>query len=200
MSGSVIIERPGVDRHYLDMARLVSQRGTCFRRHVGCVLVNERGHVLSTGYNGRAAGLDHCNEPTRTAYVTAPERDRKINQLTDAGIIAVAEEYNPTIDEDPDPAVIAYLSACKGAGAASGGWLDGCEAIHAEQNALLQCRDVYQIQTCYVTVSLLMNTSCKRIVFAQPYAHDEEARALWTDERLIGDAANRDRKWILKKP
>lgn len=82
--------------------------------------------------------------------------------------------------------------ACAGARAPSGTQLDACEAIHAEQNALLQCHDVYAIETCYVTVSpcvtcvkLLMNTSCRRIVFRQRYTHDDEARRLWESARGI---------------
>jgi len=84
--------------------------------------------------------------------------------------------------------------ACAGSKAASGTQLDACEAIHAEQNALLQCHDVYAIETCYVTVSpcvtcvkMLMNTSCGRIVFKEKYSHDEAAKALWTKT---------GRKWI----
>lgn len=49
---------------------------------------------------------------------------------------------------------------------------DKCEAVHAEVNAILQCPDVWDIDTVYVTLSpcirctkMLMNTSCKRIVF-----------------------------------
>jgi dCMP deaminase len=58
-------------------------------------------------------------------------------------------------------------------------------ATHAEQNALLQCRDVEQIDTCYTTASpcitcvkLLMNTGCRSIVFAEEYPHPE-AMDLW---------------------
>lgn len=75
---------------------------------------------------------------------------------------------------------------CAGAGAPSGTALDACEAVHAEMNALLQCRDVEQLDTCYVTVSpcltcvkLLLNTSCQRVVAGAPYAHDAAARELW---------------------
>ncbi|MCA6334072.1 MAG: hypothetical protein IM664_05585 [Phenylobacterium sp.] len=35
-------------------------RSTCSRRRVGCVLVDPRGRILSTGYNGVARGLSHC--------------------------------------------------------------------------------------------------------------------------------------------
>lgn len=81
---------------------------------------------------------------------------------------------------------VGYPHACKGATAPSGQKLDKCEAIHAEQNALLQCRDVFDIDTCYVTVSpcihctkLLLNTSCRRIVTASIY--DQRAAFLWID-------------------
>lgn len=82
---------------------------------------------------------------------------------------------------------------CSGANSPSGQNLDGCRAIHAEQNALLQCANVEDIEAVYVTASpcltcvkLLLNTSCKRIVFSELYPHDE-ARLLWT---------NTGRQWI----
>lgn len=74
---------------------------------------------------------------------------------------------------------------CPGASLPSGTGLDVCEAIHAEQNALLQCKDVEQIDTAYVTAmpcmtctKLLLNTSCRRIVYVEPYPHDT-AKQLW---------------------
>jgi dCMP deaminase len=80
---------------------------------------------------------------------------------------------------------------CLGATAATGTSLDLCEAVHAEQNALLQCHDVELIDACYVTVSpcitcvkLLLNTGCRRIIAAAAYAHDAAARDLWL--RTVG--------------
>jgi dCMP deaminase len=74
---------------------------------------------------------------------------------------------------------------CKGAFAKSGTALDLCEAIHAEANALMTCRDVREIHTCYVTTSpcihctkMLLRSGCQRIVFYENYPHDE-ARELW---------------------
>lgn len=103
--------------------------------------------------------------------------------LADAAGHVLATGYNgvaaglPHCDEHP----------CPGAGLSSGAGLDLCEAVHAEQNALLQCRDVSLIRTCYVTVSpcvtctkLLLNTGCTRIVYAERYAHDVAACELWT--------------------
>jgi dCMP deaminase len=129
------------------IAEICAMRSTCLRRQVGAVLVNGRGHILSTGYNGVAAGLAHCND------------------------------LGARIDH--------YPHACPGANSASGTNLDMCQAIHAEQNALLQCRDVSQIVACYVTTSpcmtctkLLLNTSCRYIIFKEEYPHP--ARELWT--------------------
>jgi dCMP deaminase len=78
-----------------------------------------------------------------------------------------------------------YPHACPGAQSLTGTNLDGCHAIHAEQNALLQCRDVWEIETCYTTTSpcmtcvkLLLNTSCQRIVFNEEYIN-LDARGIW---------------------
>lgn len=133
------MNRPSRDDYFMLMAYLVGSRGTCQRRKVGCVLVNERGHVLATGYNGVASGQKHCNEGF----------------------------------------------PCEGAFSASGTNLGGCEAIHAEQNALLQCGDAWKIHTCYTTASpcttclkLLLGTSCSKIVFGEEYPHSK-SKDLW---------------------
>ena len=62
---------------------------------------------------------------------------------------------------------------------------DLCEAVHAEQNALLQCKDVEAIAVAYVTLSpcisclkLLINTGCKRIVIATEW-DDPRPKQLW---------------------
>lgn len=53
--------RPSWDNYFLKMAMLVSERATCPRMHVGCVLVKDR-QILSTGYNGSIPGDDHCDD------------------------------------------------------------------------------------------------------------------------------------------
>lgn len=160
--------RPTGDEWAMSLALATAKRATCLRRAVGCVLLSARGHVLATGYNGVAVGLPHCNESTGFDFVYANGID-KTKPLT-----------SQSTGQSP-----CYNNACPGAHAPSGTQLDACQAIHAEQNALLQCRDVYAIETCYVTASpcvtcvkLLMNTSCQRIVFVEEYPH-QEARELW---------------------
>ena len=138
--------RPSRDQWAMEMVKVTAKRATCLRRQVGCVLLNERGHVLATGYNGVASGMQHCNEALNVDSLGRPMSGCD------------------------------YPHACAGAKSQSGTNLDGCEAIHAEQNALLQCRNVYEIHACYVSCSpcitctkLLLNTSCQEIFFEEEY-------------------------------
>ena len=69
-------------------------------------------------------------------------------------------------------------SPCPGAGYPSGQGLDKCQAIHAEQNAVLLLSDPRQVHTAYITttpcqscVKLLLGTSCVRLVCGSQYAH-----------------------------
>ena len=156
--------RPTRDEWAMMIARVTAKRATCLRRQVGCVLLDAKGHVLATGYNGVASGAPHCNEELMT--MEPPQ--------------SVDYQLRPLVT-----AIVIHPHACEGAYAHSGTNLDACQAIHAEQNALLQCRDVYQIDTCYTTcspcitcVKLLLNTGCARLVFGERYPHSE-ALELW---------------------
>ena len=53
--------RPDLDEYYLAMLPLVASRGTCPRRQVACVLADERGRLVATGYNGNPSGAAHCD-------------------------------------------------------------------------------------------------------------------------------------------
>ncbi len=53
--------RPSIDEYFLKIASVVAERSTCVRHHVGAVAVRDK-HILTTGYNGAAAGLQDCLE------------------------------------------------------------------------------------------------------------------------------------------
>ena len=53
--------RPSLDEYFLKIASVVAERSTCERHHVGAVAVRDK-HILSTGYNGAAAGVKDCLE------------------------------------------------------------------------------------------------------------------------------------------
>ena len=50
--------RQPADFYFLRMALLVSERGTCIRRKVGCILVKDN-RIISQGYNGFISGHPH---------------------------------------------------------------------------------------------------------------------------------------------
>jgi dCMP deaminase len=52
--------RPSLDEYWLSMVPLVAARCTCPRRQVGAILVDAKGQLVSTGYNGNPSGLGHC--------------------------------------------------------------------------------------------------------------------------------------------
>ena len=53
--------RVGWHEYFMTLARHVSSRATCDRKHVGAVIVRDR-TVLSTGYNGSIRGQEHCDQ------------------------------------------------------------------------------------------------------------------------------------------
>jgi dCMP deaminase len=48
------------DEYFLRLAHTVALRSPCIERQVGCVLVDDRNHILSTGYNGPPSKVEHC--------------------------------------------------------------------------------------------------------------------------------------------
>src|SRR3990167_7485311 len=53
--------RPTWAECFIQIAELTSQRATCGRAHVGCVLTKDC-RILATGYNGAPPGQAHCSE------------------------------------------------------------------------------------------------------------------------------------------
>lgn len=57
--------RPTINATLLNVAYEFAKRSTCSRLHVGAVIADHRGVILSSGYNGALAGEAHCNHVTR---------------------------------------------------------------------------------------------------------------------------------------
>lgn len=55
------MSRPTWDSYFMKIAEDVAVRSTCDRAKVGAVLVKDK-HIISTGYNGSPAGLEHCDD------------------------------------------------------------------------------------------------------------------------------------------
>jgi len=55
------MKRLSIDEYFLKIASVVAERSTCLRHHMGAVAVKNK-YILTTGYNGAAAGLKDCLE------------------------------------------------------------------------------------------------------------------------------------------
>ena len=53
--------RPPWDQYFMEIARMVSMRSNCLKRHVAAVIVKDR-RIISTGYNGTPRGVRNCSE------------------------------------------------------------------------------------------------------------------------------------------
>lgn len=54
--------RPDWDDYFMEVARVISTRATCNRKHVGSVITTAERQILSTGYNGSPPGAPHCDD------------------------------------------------------------------------------------------------------------------------------------------
>ena len=51
--------RPSKEEYYLNIAKAVSKRSPCLRRHYGCIIVKDD-EIIATGYNGSPRGGINC--------------------------------------------------------------------------------------------------------------------------------------------
>lgn len=61
-AGVMSVNRPAKSTTFFALANVWKTRSTCMRGQVGCVIVNDDGYVLTSGYNGAPRGLPHCYE------------------------------------------------------------------------------------------------------------------------------------------
>lgn len=59
--------RKSWDKYFMDQAKLVNERATCDRLHVGCVFVKDN-RMIAAGYNGSISGHEHCDEVGHLMY------------------------------------------------------------------------------------------------------------------------------------
>lgn len=137
--------RDSKETYFIKMLVDVSARSTCVRRSVGAIITDEKGRILSTGYNGPPAGFPHCTE----------------------------------------------LIPCLGAQDKKGD-TSRCMAVHAEQNALLQCWRLDLAHTiyvsccpCFICAKMILNVpSIRRVIVPQDYA-DVDGAAILTSMYIL---------------
>jgi len=125
-----IMDRIPKDLHCMLMASIISLRGSCQRRKVGCVITDVHYKVLSTGYNGPPSGFPQCGD-------------------------GICEHINTS---------------------KSGENLTSCAAVHAEINALMQCKDISKAEylfcttmPCHFCIGAILNTPIRIIHYFDKY-------------------------------
>ena len=87
--------RPPIDDYYLAMLPLVASRGTCPRRQVACVLTDDKGRLVATGYNGTAPNTPHCIDAPCPGAAGAREACEAIHAECSALLQARASRREP---------------------------------------------------------------------------------------------------------
>jgi dCMP deaminase len=94
-------QRPNIDEYFLTLAKVVAERSTCLRHNVGAVIVKDK-FILTTGYNGAAAGAKDCLElgclrdelkiPSGTRHEVCRAIHAEQNAIIQAGLHGVNTE------------------------------------------------------------------------------------------------------------
>lgn len=84
------MKRPTIDEYYIEIAKAVSLRSTCIRKHYGAVIV-KNGEIISTGYNNPPRGEPHCftctkckNGKDASTYIDCPAVHAEMNAIISA--------------------------------------------------------------------------------------------------------------------
>lgn len=172
--GDPVPHRPTRDQTLMRQAEIVAQRSTCSRAHVGVVIAHES-RVVSQGYNGAPAGMDHCNHDcdcggkgSMPDCICPPKyqvsRQGKHWDFCEARISAW---------EHDDP----HLNSCASL-------VTGCQtAVHAEANAIAfaakhgvatgGARLFTTLAPCLACAQLIINAGIVEVIYAKPYRYDE---------------------------
>ena len=106
----------------------------------------------------------------------------KNKRILATGYNGVAQGQTHCIDEP-----------CPGSESESGKDIDQCYAIHAEQNALIQCSDLTKVYACFSTTvpcvmctKLFLNTTLTRMIYVESYPQSSISKKLWKQTKTIG--------------
>lgn len=208
--------RPTLNEYLMSIAHVVATRATCPRRKVGCVFADDAGHILATGYNGGLRGAPHCgtyNEAYEEGkiykavngydiLIIERHEGSSVHAPGMVGEMVVPHQTQPHYVRYNLDGVCIYAAYGSKDGlhlqpiqTACAGLNDPptapsrCEAIHAEINALLQCKDrdsattvICTLSPCATCARLLQQglPNLRTVLFKDKYVTDEGLKALGT--------------------
>lgn len=86
------MSRPSRDEMLMEVASVIAKRSSCSRMQVGVVVARD-GRILSTGYNGAPAGLEHCDHSC-DCLQAGEQLHAKYCRSTYACIVSIHAEAN----------------------------------------------------------------------------------------------------------
>lgn len=143
--------RPDKDTYYLNIAREVSKRSTCLKRHYGCVIVKDD-IIIATGYNGSPRGSENCCDRGECKRANAERYSGYEN------CDSVHAEQNALIAASRDRLIgsTVYL-ACEG-------WEIDKEASAKHEEDLFGWVEDKKPVPCPLCTRMLINAGAKRII------------------------------------
>lgn len=145
------------DEYYLEIARAVSRKSKCLKKHYGAVIV-KNDEVVSTGYNGVCRGEPHCTVCTKI--------DRNKDEAEYLTCRAVHAEQN------------AIISASRNEMIGSTLYLAGLMA--GEEYWALE-----EVYPCEICLRLIKNAGISRVVAPQGVIYERNSNGIL--ERVGGN-------------
>lgn len=145
------------DDYYLDIARAVSRRSTCLKRHYGAVIV-KNDQIISTGYNGSPRGQDNCCDVLKEC----PRIKEKSNKGDYSNCPAVHAEQNAMLSSSRSDMIgsTLYLAGYSITKSVSGK-ITGNYTRTMLENGMVEC------YPCPICLRMILNSGISRVVGPQ---------------------------------
>lgn len=159
-----------LDTVYLNMTDCMGQLSKATRAKVGCLIVNEKGKIISQGYNGTPTGFDNCCEDPHCSckYVRGCcYTEKPIEEQMSVEFCANAlKPLGHANDKKGYPCSYLTLTTKK-------------EVLHAESNAIAKCAKwggstdgatlYVSLSPCFECAKLIAQSGIKRVVYRTLY-------------------------------
>ncbi len=166
----------------MNIAFSTSHSSKCKKRHVGAVIADEKGQVVSAGYNENPLGTHPCIEEPEYGYECFRDivRNAQFEKLAAIGAKCPTCGENIIFEKGPPWVCKACLQKKKKTNLEEFFFLDRamnyCTAVHAEVWAILaagqRARDGVLYTTtfpCSQCAEKIVQTGIKKVVFTEPY-------------------------------
>lgn len=141
------MNRISKEEYYIGIAKAVSKRSSCLRRHYGCIII-KNDEIIATGYNGSARGEYNCCDEGE-----CPRYDKPHNSGDYSDCPAVHAEQN------------AMLSASRKDMIGSTMYLYGEELVNVDElGSLSTLESIANCEPCPICLRMIKNSGIERVI------------------------------------